>query len=104
MHLKMARRKDLPGQDVWLSLRKDSPVRLTPLDLPMRMNAVLCFRSGFRDVWPTHLSTPALYPVSVRNLAALTKMRLTTTFNCQLHGAFAGFLPTVRYLTAVAFV
>jgi len=100
----MARRKDLPGKNVWLSLRKDSPVRLTPLDLPMRMNAVLCFRGGFRDVWPTHLSAPPSYRVSVRSLAALTRMRLTTTFNCQLHGALAGFLPTARYLTALALV
>ena len=61
-------------------------------------------RRRFRDVWLTHLSAPAFYRVSVRNLAALTRMRLTTKDVCQLSGAFAGFLSTVRYLTAVALV
>ena len=60
-------------------------------------------RRRFREVWLTHLSTPALYRVSVRNLAALTRMRLTTIL-CQLTDTFAGFLPTVRYLPAVALV
>ena len=37
------------------------------------------------------------------NLAALTRMRLTT-IHCQLTDTFAGFLSTVRYLPAVALV
>ena len=48
------------------------------LDLPMRMN-----EDGFVMVWLARLSTPALYRVSVRNLAALTRMWLTTIL-CQL--------------------
>ncbi len=48
-------------------------------------------------------SEPALYQVSVRNLAAVTRMWLTTIL-CQLTDTFAGFLPTVRYLPAVALV
>jgi hypothetical protein len=72
-------------------------------DLPMRMNTVLRIWGVLRDVWLTRLSTPALYQVSVRNLADLTGMRLTTIL-CQLTDAFAGFLPTVRYLPAVALV
>ena len=72
-------------------------------DLPMRMNTVLSFWGGLREAWPTHLSAPALYRVSVRNLAALTRMRLTTTL-CQLTDTFAGFLPTVSYPSAVALV
>jgi hypothetical protein len=72
-------------------------------DLPMRMNTVLRIWGVLRDVWLTRLSTPALYQVSVRNLADLTGMRLTTIL-CQLTDAFAGFLPSVRYLPAVAFV
>ena len=40
-------------------------------------------RKRFRDGWLTHLSPPALYQVSVRNLAALTRMSLTTVL-CQL--------------------
>ena len=68
-------------------------------DLPMRMNTVLWIWGVHRDGWLTRLSTPALYRVSVRNLADLTGMRLTTIL-CQLTDAFAGFLPTVRYLPA----
>jgi hypothetical protein len=71
------------------------------LDLPMRMN-----EDGFADQplrvgarWLTRLSEPALYRVSVRNLAALTRMRLTTIL-CQLADTFAGFLPTVDYSSA----
>ena len=59
---------------------------------------------GLREVGLTRQSAPALYPVSVRSLAALTKMWLTTTVDCQFNGTFAGFLPTVRYLPAVALV
>ena len=60
-------------------------------------------RKRFRDVGPTHRSPPALYRVSVRNLAALTGMWLTTIL-CQLTGTFAGFLPTVGCPSAVALV
>ena len=72
-------------------------------DLPMRMNTVLCIWGVLRDGWLTRLSAPALYQVSVRNLADLTRMRLTTIL-CQLTDTFAGFLPTVRCLPAVALV
>ena len=68
-------------------------------DLPMRMNTVLWIWGVHCDDWLTRLSTPALDRVSVRSLADLTGMRLTTIL-CQLIDAFAGFLSTVRYLTA----
>ncbi|MDB4743181.1 hypothetical protein OAF98_01735 [Planctomicrobium sp.] len=61
-------------------------------------------RRRLRDVWLTRLSAPALYRVSVRNLAASTRMRLTTKTERQLHGTFAGFLSTVGYPSAVALV
>lgn len=64
----------------------------------MRMNTVLYIWGVPRDDWLTPLSTPALYRVSVRSFADLTRMRLTIP--CQLTDAFAGFLSSVRYVAA----
>jgi hypothetical protein len=51
----------------------------------------------------TRLTKPALYQDSVRNLAALTRMRLATILYPPT-GTFAGFFPTAGHPTAVALV
>ena len=63
-------------------------------------------RRRFRDDGLTHRSAPALYPVPVRSLAALTGERSGWRHEQprRLRTSLAGFLPTVRYLSAVALV
>lgn len=70
-------------------------------------------RRRFREVWLTRLSTPVLYQVSDRSLAALMRMWLATDGVsrtrvvcrvCKLEGIFAGALSTGRHLPAVALI
>ncbi len=48
-------------------------------------------RKRLRDGWLTRLFEPALYQVSVRNLAVLTIIAA----GCYTDRAFIGFLPTI---------
>jgi len=76
----------------------------------MRMNTAFSLGQASRCFGGlTCLHQPCFEFLSVdfqppRWLAALTRMRLTTTVMCQLRGADVSSLPTVCYLTAVAFV